>query len=124
MRFFCCCARRRTTRSRRKRTTASGASSKKTTVRAFCRHRRCAAARKGPDHGRLHQRHVIVFAHALQYEKSGGTLAAVDDQMRAPRHNGVSLANLQYDFLFRLAYEQANRAFEHVKRIADVAVKV
>src|SRR6187549_1936483 len=125
MRSFCSCGATPASKSPDGRATRWRALSRRITARgswprACCRKNVCA----GCNRAGLDERHVVVFADALQYQKSGGALAAVNDEMRTTRRYGVRLAPIKPHFFRGLAHEYANRAVEHVKRVTDMAVKM
>src|SRR6186713_3035461 len=121
MRSFCSCAATPASKSPDGRATRWRALSRRITARgswprACCRKNACA----GCNRAGLDERHVIVFADALQYQESGGPPAAIDDEMRPARPHRVGLAGIQPHFFLGLAHEYANRAVQHVKSITDM----
>ena len=66
----------------------------------------------------------VVFADALQHEEGRRDVAAVGDQVRAARGNGVGLARCERDLLVRFLQEDAQPPLEHIERVLDVGVGV
>src|SRR5262245_37317875 len=52
--------------------------------------------------GPLHKRDVVVFADALQHEEGSRAIAAVGDEVRATRADGVRLTRPEPDLLLGL----------------------
>src|SRR2546427_1279733 len=95
-------------------------------VQTFPQHRVCGEclAKSHRQIARLRQRHVVVFADALEHEEHRRGVAAVGHEMRSPRRDRVGLARIQAHLFLRIAQKQAQAALQDVERVLDVVVIV
>src|SRR5262249_8795186 len=72
----------------------------------------------------LNQRHVIIFADALQNQKCRGGVSSIRHQMRPPSLDAIAGTRRESKFFVRVLQKQADISLDDIERIINVVVKM
>src|SRR5215813_4934131 len=70
----------------------------------------------------LCERHVVVLANSLKYQKRRRAFSAIRHQVRSPRHNPIAVPRIEEDLLNRFTQKQSQAPFDNVERVTDRAM--